>query len=315
MRTEHKNLKIVFCGTPEYATPYFEGLIAHGLTPILVITQPDRHVGRKKIVSPPPMKRAACAAAIDTWQPERINTPEGMHRLRVLHPDLCVVVAFGQIISPELLSVPRFGWINVHPSLLPLYRGASPLQEAILNGDTHTGVTIMRMDALMDHGDILAQRSIPIASDETLKTLEAKTIQQGVPLLIETIRHIARGTAHNQPQDHARATYTRMLTKDTGMLIWNEPAIVLERRIRALQKWPGTWTVHRKKRIKILRATVVRDVKEKHSFGEWWASPDKQSLFVACNPGVLALHELQPEGGHILSAQEFIRGYSQVLFQ
>lgn len=276
--------RIIFMGTPGYAARYLEGLIAAGLSPIAVVTQPDRPAHRTQIIEPTPVKKIAVAHAIPVLQPEDIRDAEWTDKITALNPDLIVVVAFGQIIPQSILDIPPKGCINVHPSLLPRNRGATPWQEALLQGDTTTGVTIMLMDEKMDHGPILAQKECAITPYETTPSLEDKTAEIGIPLLIATIEKWFAGIGTPAVQDHSQATYSRLLKKDSGRIDWSKSAIETERMVRALNPWPGTWTEWNDKRIKILRAHID-------------------------NTGSLIIDELQPEGKKVMSATTFRNGY------
>ncbi|MBI4268464.1 methionyl-tRNA formyltransferase [Candidatus Uhrbacteria bacterium] len=298
-------------GTPEYAVPFFEGLVQNGFAPITVVSQPDRPVGRKQIIESTPVKKAAQELGVPVIQPENANDATFLNKLRELNPDVFVVVAFGQILSAALLEIPRLGTINVHPSLLPKYRGAAPLQEAILSGDSETGVTIMLMDEKMDHGPILLQEKIALAPDETLSTLQDKTIAVGVPLLLKAIELLEAGTAQKTSQDDSKATYTRLLTRDSGKLDFSKSAQELERHVRALNPWPGTWMEWKGKRLKIVNAVAsVRDGENKKP-GEFFAGPDE--LFVQCASGALQILKLQREGKSLMTAREFINGHQKDL--
>lgn len=273
-------------GTPNYAARYLEGLIAANLAPIGVITQPDRPAGRTQTVEPTPVKLVALKYGIPIYQPEDIRDPQWTDKIRELAPELIVVVAFGQIIPQSILDVPRYGCINVHPSLLPRHRGATPWQETILQGDTTTGVTIMVMDEKMDHGPILSQEEISVAQDETTKSLENKTAAVGIPLLISTLAQWFAGTIVPSEQKHEGATYTRLLKKELGKIDWSKSAIEIESMVRALEPWPGTWTEWNGKRVKILKAHL----------GE---------------QNTLVIDELQPEGKKPMDAQTFRNGYCE----
>lgn len=273
-------------GTPNYAARYLEGLIAADLTPVAVITQPDRPAGRTQTVEPTPVKMAALKYGIPIYQPEDIREPHWAEKIRGLAPELIVVVAFGQIIPQSILDVPPKGCINVHPSLLPRHRGATPWQETILQGDTKTGVTIMLMDEKMDHGPILSQEEISVAQDETTESLENKTAAVGIPLLINTLAQWFAGTVVPSEQNHEKATYTRLLKKESGKIDWSKSAIEIERMIRALEPWPGTWTERQGKRVKILKAHL-----------------DEQNALI--------IDELQPEGKKPVDAQTFRNGYCE----
>lgn len=276
--------KIIFMGTPAYAGRYLEGLITAGLTPVAVVTQPDRPAHRAQTIEPTPVKKIAVAHAIPILQPEDIRDTQWTEKIKAINPDLIVVVAFGQIIPQSILDIPPKGCINVHPSLLPRHRGATPWQEALLQGDTTTGVTIMLMDAKMDHGPLLAQEKCAIAPHETTPSLEDKTAKIGVPLLIATIEKWFAGTGTPVVQNHSQATYSRLLKKDSGRIDWSKSAREIERMIRALEPWPGTWTEWQCTRIKILKAHLNEQ-------------------------DALIIDELQPEGKKVMSATTFRNGY------
>ncbi len=241
-------------------------------------------------------------------QTEKINTPLWIEKISSLKPNLIVVVAFGQIIPQGILDIPSYGCINVHPSLLPKYRGASPLQEALLRGDTETGVTIMHMDANMDHGPILAQKKIHISPQETIETLRKKTTTIGVTLLTETVQALLAKTIPSIIQDDSQATYTRLLTRESGKIDWVGSAEYIERQVRALNPWPGTWIVHEGKRLKILKTSLYKKTDTSHlpqgSIGK------KGELILAwCKTGIVILEEIQIEGKKPMKASEFLRGY------
>lgn len=284
LHTNMAERKIIFMGTPDYAARYLDGLIAAGITPVAVITQPDRPAGRAQTIKPTPVKKIAQANAVPVIQPEDIRAQEWTKKILTYKPYLIVVVAFGQIIPQSILDIPKKGSINVHPSLLPRHRGATPLHEAILQGDNKTGVTIMLMDAKMDHGPVLAQKECLVAPDDTTQSLENKTAAIGIPLLIETIEKCLAGTLSPIEQNHEQATYTRLLKKESGKIDWSKSAVEIERMVRALTPWPGAWTEWNGKRIKILRARL-----------------DKNGMFV--------IDELQTEGKKAMDAKTFVNGY------
>jgi methionyl-tRNA formyltransferase len=303
-------LHIIFMGTPEYAVSYFQGILDASFHCSAVITQPDQPIGRKKIIEPTPVKKIATQQNIPVYQPHDIRAPEWTETIENLHPDLIVVVAFGQIIPQSILNIPQYGCINVHPSFLPRHRGPSPLQEALLLGDSETGVTIIRMDEKMDHGLILAQERVPITLDETLVSLRKKTTDIGVPLLLRVIQDIQEEKAHALPQDHSLATYTRLLTRNSGKINWEKSSTDIDRHIRALNPWPGTWTEWNNARLKILVAhpsTLSLPHNEKNIFEYHGA------LIAQCNPGFLQLDSVQLEGKKILSGADFARGYKNKL--
>ncbi|MEK7618835.1 MAG: methionyl-tRNA formyltransferase [Patescibacteria group bacterium] len=298
-------MNIIFFGTPEFSVPFLKALITEGRAPGLVVSQPDRPAGRKALIQLTPVKRAVLDLGLATAQPENVNDSRFIEELKSLHADLFVVVAFGQILSRALLDIPRLGTVNVHPSFLPKYRGAAPLQEAILHGDTETGVTIMLMDEKMDHGPILLQEIVALAADETLSSLQTKTTTVGVPLLLKAIDQLEAGTAQPVPQNDSLATITRLLTKDSGRLDFSQSAESLDRRVRALTPWPGAWFEWRGLRIKILTAHIGNSSLSK--IGEPIARASE--LVIPCADGSLIVDLIQPAGKKPMRAPAFINGY------
>src|SRR5947207_4021356 len=239
-------MRIVFCGTPSFAVPTLKRLLAQTDFEIVgVITQPDRPRGRGQEVSFSPMKEAALAANLPVHQPEKIRAPENEELLQKLAPDCVVIIAYGQIIPARLLPIPKLGWINLHASLLPKYRGAAPINWAIVNGGTRTGVTTMRIDAGMDTGDMLLQREIEIGSKETAPELTSQMSEAGAPLMAETLRGLAAGTIAPKAQNHAEASYAPMLKKEDGRIDWRRPAMEIYNRMRGFAPWPGAYTTFR----------------------------------------------------------------------
>jgi methionyl-tRNA formyltransferase len=239
-------LRLLFCGTPAFAVPSLQHLRSQSDFDIVaVITQPDRPRGRGQQISSSPVKEAALAAGIPVHQPEKIRSPEVQTLLQALAPDAIVIIAYGQIIPARLLSIPRLGWINLHASLLPKYRGAAPINWAIANGEATTGLTSMRIDAGMDTGDMLLQKAIPIEAQETTPALASRMAPAGAPLMAETLRRVAADTITPQPQNQAEATYAPLLKKEDGRIDWNRPAQEIFNRIRAFEPWPGAYTSFR----------------------------------------------------------------------
>ena len=239
-------MRILFCGTPQFAVPTLKHLLAEpGFHIEAVVTQPDRPRGRGQEVSYSAVKETALSANLRVFQPEKIRTPESEQFLREAAPDVIMIIAYGQIIPARLLSIPRLGWINLHASLLPKYRGAAPIQWAIANGETTTGVTSMRIDAGMDTGDILLQRETPIAPAETTPQLAERLSQLGAPLMAETLRGLRDASLQPKPQNHGEATLAPLLKKEDGQINWHQPAQVIYNRMRAFIPWPGAYTTFR----------------------------------------------------------------------
>jgi methionyl-tRNA formyltransferase len=267
---ENNNLKIIFIGTPEFGAIVLENLVKNNYQPILVVTNPDKPVGRKQTITPPPVKLVAKKNNIPIIQPTLIRNSK--FEIQNSSPDLIIVAAYGQIISKEILDIPKYGCLNIHPSLLPKYRGASPIQTAILNGEQKNGVTIMLMDEKMDHGPILAAQELEITDfapgakictwckKTTYQELHNKSAELGAKLLMETIPNWINGKIKPKPQDETKATYTKILKKEDGKIDWDKPAEEIERQIRAFNPWPGSFTFCKKNdkniKVKILEADV-----------------------------------------------------------
>lgn len=245
-------LKIIFCGTPAFALPSLRGLIAQPDFQIAgVVTQPDRPRGRGKEVASSPVKDAAIVAGIPVYQPHKIRTEESHEYFRSVAPDVVVIIAYGQIIPARLIEIPRLGWINLHGSLLPKYRGAAPIHWAIASGETRTGLTTMRIDTGLDTGPTLLKYETEIAPDETAPQLYARLAEAGAPLIIETLHRLASGTITATPQDNSQATLAPPLKKQDGRIDWSLPAPKVYNRIRGFQPWPGAFTTFRGKQCSI----------------------------------------------------------------
>src|SRR6266436_10265457 len=239
-------MRAVFCGTPLFAVPTLKHLLAQpDFQIVAIVTQPDRPRGRGQEVSFSPVKEIALAAGIPVHQPEKIRAPEAQDVLQRLAPDVIVIIAYGQIIPARLLPIPKLGWINLHASLLPKYRGAAPINWAIVNGETRTGVTTMRIDAGMDTGEMLLQREIEIGARETAPELAARMAESGAPLMAETLRGLAAGTITPKAQNHSEASSAPMLKREDGRIDWNQPAIEVYNRMRGFAPWPGAYTTFR----------------------------------------------------------------------
>ena len=299
-------LRVVYLGTPEFAVPSLQALLDE--TDVLaVITQPDRPKGRGRQVASPPVAEVAEANGVPVLQPARLRSPEVIETLRELAPDVNVTVAYGRIIPREVLELPRLGSINVHPSLLPKYRGASPITSAILNGETETGVTIMYQSMELDAGDLILQRRVPIAPEDTARTLYDRLARLGADALVEALRLVAAGRAPRIPQDHAAATYAGKLEKEHGRIDWAKPARELVNLIRAMDPWPSAYTMHRGRLLKVWRASV-RDEAGAGEPGTVLDVGPGEGIVVASGQGAVRLLEVQPEGRRRMSADEYARG-------
>lgn len=315
-------MRLIFMGTPQFAVPPLEamaearapGVLApDGVEIVSVVTRPDKPARRGQGVVMPPVKERALALGLPVWQPGPLRRPEHLEELRRMAPDVIVVAAFGQILRREVLDLPRFGCLNVHASLLPRHRGASPIAGALLAGDQETGVTIMLMAEGLDTGDILTQRSLPIAPDDTTGTLTEKLSYLGAELLVETLPHWFAGELPPQSQDESQATLTRLLTKEDGSIEWNLPAETLARQVRAYSPWPGTATTWRGKTLKVLSAAAIDEMNDEELPEEvgkvsLLTLDGKKALVVRCGQGALRLDMVQLEGKRALSAEEFVRG-------
>jgi methionyl-tRNA formyltransferase len=303
--------RIIFFGTAELARSSLDALAAAPQFGLLgVVTQPDRPRGRDLKCQPPPVKAAALRWGLPVWQPEKCRHPDFIQQVASLKPDLIVVAAYGQILPPALLSLPPHGCVNVHASMLPKYRGAAPIQWAILNDETETGITIMQMDAGLDTGAILTVATTPITLDDNARTLHDRLAQLGAELLVRTLPDYLAGRLTPQPQPTEGATYARKISKEDGRLDWTRPAREVWNRIRGLNPWPGTYTylaaAPRPRLLKIHAASV--GLATGGAPGEI-LSADRTGLVVACGQGAVGLTEVQREGGRRLTVAEFLAGH------
>jgi len=305
-------LRLVFFGTAELACASLEVLAAAPDFQVLgVVTQPDRPRGRNLKPQPSPVKETALRLGLSVWQPEKCRHTDFIQQVQSLRPDVGVVVAYGQILPPPLLSLPHHGFVNVHASLLPKYRGAAPIQWAILNDEPETGVTIMQIDAGLDTGPILAVSTTPILPQDSARTLHDRLARTGADLLVRTVPEYAAGRLHPQAQPTEGATYARKITKEDGRLDWTRPARELWNRVRGLAPWPGTYARltggPKPMLLKIHEATVKTGLAG--SPGEILTA-DRGGIVVACSPDALCLTEVQREGGRRVTAAEFLAGHS-----
>ncbi len=297
-------MRIVFMGTPEFAVPSLKALIESGEQVVSVVCQPDKPKGRGLEVIPPPTKVLAEKHGIPVLQPQKIRTDEFFNKLKGLNPDLICVVAYGKILPKSILDLPQYGCINVHASLLPQYRGAAPINWAIIRGERVTGITTMKMDEGMDTGDILLKREMPIDDEDTGETLSEKLSKMGAEVLIETIVLLKEGRLNPIPQDHSQATYAPMLKKEDGNIDWRKPAEEIRNLIRGALPWPGAYTKLEGKLLKIYRARATKDSGRP---GEVIRS-NSEILRVATGIGALDILEIQIEGGKRLQTEAFLRG-------
>jgi methionyl-tRNA formyltransferase len=300
-------MRIVFMGTADFAVPVLAALADSSYDVAAVYTQPDRPAGRGRAPAPPSVKRFAVLRGLEVRQPERLRGEQELQALAALRPEVIVVAAYGQILRPAVLEIPRHGCLNVHASLLPRHRGPSPLAAAILSGDEETGVSIMLLDPGMDTGPVLAQERVPILPEDTTGSLLVKLADLGTRLLLDVLPRWVAGEIVPQPQDETKATYSRIVTKDEGELDWSRPAVELWRRVRAFQPWPGAYTFWNGKLLKVLQAVPMPDLDAEPGEVRTVKSQPAQ-LAVQTAAGSLGLVEVQIEGKRALSAEEFARG-------
>ncbi len=306
-------MRVVFMGTPEFAVPTLEALIAHHEV-IAVVTQPDKPKGRGKAMACPPVKETAMAHDIPVYQPVRVREESFVGTLRELQPDVIVVVAFGQILPESILNIPPYGCINVHASLLPRYRGAAPMQWAIINGEKETGITTMYMAKGLDTGDMIDTVVIPIDPKETGETLHDKLSAAGGKLILQTLEELEAGTAKRIPQDDAKSSYAGMLTRELGEIDWTKSAVEIERLIRGLNSWPSAYTYLHGKTLKIWDADVAQSDARQEETALSKTAPGtvtavkKDCFYVQTGDGQLKVNEVQLQGKKRMSVQAFLLG-------
>lgn len=304
-------MRLIFLGSPQFAVHPLEALAAAGHTIAAVITQPDRPAGRERRLAPPPVKLAAQALGLPVLQPETLRDPAVVAQLAALEPEVGVVAAYGEILRKNVLAIPPLGYLNLHPSLLPLHRGPTPVAGAILAGERETGVSIMRLDPGMDSGPLLAQVVAQLPPDARAGAFTDVLFRIGAQLLAELLPRYAAGEITPRPQDHSLATITRLLKKEDGQISWGLPALVIERATRAYDPWPGAQTSWRGQPLRLLRASVRPD----------WAGPEAPGTLlgrgpdggplVATGSGALELSELQPAGKRPMPGAAWLAGVKE----
>ncbi len=298
--------RVVFMGTPDFAVPALQALLAAPDFEVVgIITQPDRPAGRGKTVQQSPVKQVGLAAGVPILQPEKLRDPGAFEQLQAWQPDVIVVAAFGQILRKNVLELPSYGCINVHASLLPRWRGAAPIQAAIIAGDTETGITIMKMDVGLDTGPMLRQRAIPILPTDTGQTLHDKLAELGGPLLIETLTGYLRGEIEPQPQDEAQQTYAPMLKKEEGAIDWTQPADAIGRQVRAFDPWPGTYTHWDGQVLKILGGKLVEGTAQPGTVKRLGDG----TVAVGTGSSLYALEKVQLAGRPATLISDFVNGH------
>lgn len=323
-------MKIVYMGTPDFAVGALRALIRAGHQVAAVVTQPDKPKGRGKEMQMTPVKACALEYGIPVFQPVKVRAAEAAETLRGYGADVFVVAAFGQILSEEILSMPRYGCINIHASLLPKYRGSAPIQQVILDGEKETGVTIMQMDKGIDTGDMLLQRAVPIAEKETGDSLHDKLAETGADLIVEALRKLEAGELTPQKQNDELSSYVKMLDKSMGKIDWTKSAAQIERQVRGLNSWPGTYTSLHGKTLKIWESETVGDAEKADGAAENMedakkhdarpahgaalqpgtvAAVEKGAFYVQTGDGLLKVTQIQLEGKKRMEVKAFLLGY------
>ena len=299
-------MRVVFMGTPAFAVPTLSALVDAGHSVELIVTQPDRSVGRNQILTPPPVKVRALELGLPVFQSRRVKTPDSYEQLQAIAPEVIVIVGYGQIIPRNIIDLPPYGCINVHASLLPKYRGAAPINWAIANGETRTGVTTMKVVFKLDAGDMLLKRETPIGLDETAEQLSERLAPVGAALLIETLKGLTDGSIIPEPQNEDKVTLAPILKREDGEIDWSLTAPRIYDRLRGFTPWPGIYTYFRGRRLRIHRARPL----DKSGPAPGRVSTSECRLRVGCGgSSVLAVDEVQPEGKRRIDASDFVRGY------
>ncbi|MCI8597139.1 MAG: methionyl-tRNA formyltransferase [Lachnospiraceae bacterium] len=302
-------MKIIFMGTPDFSVGILEALVKAGHEITLVVSQPDRPKGRGHELVPTPVKEMAFKHNLRVYQPEKLKGKLAEEMIEKTEADVIVVVAFGQIIPKSILNMKRYGCINVHASLLPKYRGAAPIQWAVIDGETESGVTIMKMDEGLDTGDMLLKAGIPLDEKETGGSLFDKLSTLGASLCVEALEKLEAGEITPEKQGETTTAYAKMLTKEMGYLDWTRPAVELERLIRGLNPWPSAYAQLQGKTLKIWAADVCEEEQAESTCGEI-VKVAKDAIYVACGKGTLKITELQLQGKKRMDTAAFLRGYS-----
>ena len=302
-------IRIVYMGTPDFAVEPLEAIIKAGYKVAAVVTQPDKQKGRGKEVKMTPVKECALRHGIPVFQPVKIKEPEAVAELEKYQADLFVVAAFGQLLSEEILNMPEYGCINIHASLLPAYRGAAPIQWAVLNGEKESGVTIMQMDKGLDTGDMLLKRSVELSPKETGDSLHDKLMHLGAELIVEALPKLEKGELVPEKQKDELSSYAKKLTKAMGQIDWSKDAVSLERWIRGLNSWPSAYTFFGGKTLKIWEARVAEENGAQKAEPGQVVSVSREGFTVACGQGALQILSLQLEGKKRVLTREFLLGY------
>ncbi len=311
IQIRQKTYNVIFAGTPAFSVPALQAIHQHArLRLSTIVTQPDKPVGRHHTPTPPPVKQAVADWDIPVSQPPSLRTEKFLRWLEGQAPDVVVVIAYGKIIPTPLLAIPRFGWVNAHASLLPRFRGASPIQSAIIAGEKTTGVTLMLLDTGLDTGPIISQRSVPIDPYETGQTLHDRLARLSAEVLTHDLLDYLDGNAEPKPQDNTAATTTALISKADARLDWHESAVTLERRIRAFTPWPGAFTHWGAKRLIIIAASVSREITRLQP-GQTMSQAN--NLLVGTGSGTLVIQNAQIAGKKPQTAAELLRGYPELV--
>ncbi|RAP26512.1 Methionyl-tRNA formyltransferase [Brevibacillus laterosporus] len=303
-----KDTRILFMGTPDFSTQSLEALLTHGYQVVGVVTQPDRPVGRKRVLTPPPVKELALRHGLPVYQPEKIRESEAVQSvLDATRPDLIVTAAYGQILPNSLLEAPKHGCINVHASLLPKYRGGAPIHASIINGEKESGVTIMYMVQALDAGDMISKVVVPIEERDTAGSLFEKLGAAGADLLIDTLPKLLKGEITPEPQNHEEATFAPNIKRENERIDWNKSAREIYNQVRGMNSWPVAFTTFEEKVWKIWWAEVVEQTGQLAMPGTI-IDRTEDGLIIACGAGSVILKEIQPEGKKRMSVYDFLRG-------
>ncbi len=299
-------MRVVFMGTPDFAVPVLEALTESKHEVVAVVTQPDKRKGRGKEMQYTPVKTAALNHGIEVYQPAKVKDEEFQNVLRDINADVIVVVAFGQILPPSIIHMPKYGCINVHASLLPKYRGAAPIQWAVIDGEKETGITTMQMDEGLDTGDMMLKEVVPVDKKETGGSLHDKLAACGGKIILETLQKVEDGTVTYTKQDDSKSNYAKMLDKNLGKIDFTKKAVEIERLIRGLNPWPSAYTKLNGKTLKIWDADVLEG--ENETPGKI-VNITKDQIWISTGEGILAVNELQLEGKKRMNTEDFLRGY------
>lgn len=302
-------MRVIFMGTPDFAVPCLAELLASQVEIPCVVTQPDKPVGRKQILTPSPVKTLAEENGLFVYQPKKLKEDEVYSRLSAFEPDFIVVIAYGKILPKRILEIPKIACVNVHGSLLPKYRGAAPIQRAVIDGEKTTGITTMLMDEGVDTGDILLVEETPIGENETAGELFDRLASLAPSLLMKTLYGLQNGTVHSRPQPAEGATYAAMLTKEDGLLDWSQSREQIRSRVRGCNPWPCAYTIHNGKKLKIFCCESVDDIPApKEPVGHLFAKNGR--LYAVCGDGILHISDLQAEGSKRMTDSAYVNGHS-----